>query len=139
MNGGNAFAGMSHLGAKRRMRRPPAATPTHAVPTIVFHGDADTTVHACNGDEIAAQAARAAHANPSHRAPLRCLVQRDGAHGGRALERTTLTDADGRPLMEQWLVRGAGHAWSGGSRAGSFTDPVGPDASGEMVRFFLAQ
>lgn len=139
MNGGGIATGMSHLGGKRRMRRPPTATPANAIPTIVFHGDADATVNARNGAEIAEQATHAAQASAAYATPLRRVATQGTAPGGRTLERIVLSDANGRPLVEEWLLHGAGHAWSGGSRAGSFTDPDGPDASAEIVRFFLAQ
>ena len=44
----------------------------------------------------------------------------------------------GCAAAEHWLLHGAGHAWSGGDAAGSYTDAEGPDATGEMLRFFFA-
>jgi poly(hydroxyalkanoate) depolymerase family esterase len=99
------------------------------VPTIVFHGDRDTTVHPRNGDHVIAQSMRAARA--------RKQVQRGRVPGGHSYTRTIHTDASGRAILEHWEIHGAGHAWSGGSPAGSYTDPRGPDAAWEMLRFFL--
>ena len=100
-----------------------------AVPAIVFHGDRDGTVDASNGDAVAAQAA--------HGAALRDRTEVGQAPGGHRYRRVVRTDAQGRTVIEQWTVHGGAHAWFGGSPAGSYTDPRGPDATGEMVRFFL--
>jgi poly(3-hydroxybutyrate) depolymerase len=100
-----------------------------AVPTIVFHGDRDTTVHPRNGDHVIARSKATASSQTA--------VHRGRVSGGHAYTRTIHTDASGRAILEQWDIHGAGHAWSGGSRAGSFTDPRGPDAASEMLRFFL--
>ena len=99
------------------------------VPTIVFHADKDHTVNPRNGDQVIAQSAAAGD--------LRTAVQRGQVPGGHAYTRTLHADAGGQPVLEQWLVHGGGHAWSGGSTAGSYTDARGPDASREMLRFFL--
>ncbi len=121
----SAFVAMQrgHDGAAPR---PGAGQP---VPAIVFHGDRDNTVNPRNGDAVVAQAARAA--------ALTTRTERGQVPGGYAYARTLHADAAGRVVVEQWVVQGAGHAWSGGSAAGSYTDPRGPDATGEMLRFFL--
>jgi poly(hydroxyalkanoate) depolymerase family esterase len=98
------------------------------VPTIVFHGDQDNTVHPRNGDHVIAQ---------RRTAKLQKKIHRSRAPGGHAYTRTIHTDASGRAMFEHWEIHGAGHAWSGGSSAGSYTDPRGPDAAREMLRFFL--
>jgi poly(hydroxyalkanoate) depolymerase family esterase len=99
------------------------------VPTIVFHGDRDNTVHPNNGDQILEQS--------MGRLNTQKKVHRGQVPGGHAYTTTILTDAQGRDMLEHWNVHGAGHAWSGGSPAGSYTDPRGPDATREMLRFFL--
>jgi poly(hydroxyalkanoate) depolymerase family esterase len=98
-------------------------------PTIVFHGDRDTTVHPNNGDQILEQSLGTMSTQKK--------VHRGQVPGGHAYTRTILSDASGRGMLEHWNIHGAGHAWSGGSPAGSYTDPRGPDATREMLRFFL--
>ncbi|MDT3678768.1 MAG: PHB depolymerase family esterase [Burkholderiaceae bacterium] len=104
---------------------PPATA--SGVPTIVFHGDADTRVHPRNAEHVIA-------ASVGNSAAIE--VQRE-RNGGRAWTRRLHHGPDGRVLAEHWLVHGAPHAWSGGRPGGSHTDSRGPDASGEMMRFFL--
>lgn len=101
------------------------------VPTIVFHGDRDMTVDLRNADFVIAQAAGVAM--------LTTYLLEGIVPGGSTYSRTVHTDASGRPMIERWVVHGAGHAWAGGSAAGSYTDPRGPDATREMMRFFLEQ
>ena len=101
---------------------------SRAVPTIVFHGDRDGTVNPRNGEQVLHQWAGD---------PARATVRQGQVSGGRAYTRSVYRDAGGRAVAERWIVHGAGHAWSGGSRRGSYTDPHGPDASAEMVRFFM--
>jgi len=122
-------------GLKSRTSTPRVA-PTRAPPTIVFHGDHDTTVHADNGSEIVAQAIAL------RRTQTGCLkksVQGRVSANGRECTITIYRDSLMRPCIEQWVLHGAGHAWSGGCSNGSYIDERGPDASAEMVRFFLAQ
>jgi poly(hydroxyalkanoate) depolymerase family esterase len=101
-----------------------------AVPVIVFHGDLDTTVHPRNGEQVILESVdRNAASNT-------LSVEQGRVPGGHAYTRTVHFDPTGRVILEHWLVHGAGHAWSGGSTRGSYTDPKGPDAAREMIRFF---
>jgi poly(hydroxyalkanoate) depolymerase family esterase len=102
------------------------------IPLIVFHGDRDATVHPRNGEQVLAQAIP----DMSGVVDPRVMVSHGQVPSGRSYSRTVYHDAAGQVVAEHWLVHGAGHAWSGGSAAGSFTDPWGPDASREMWRFF---
>ena len=99
------------------------------VPTIVFHGDRDSTVHPSNADQVIKQSIKTTSTKRN--------VYRGQVAGGHAYTRTVHSDASGRHIFEHWRIHGAGHAWSGGSSVGSYTDPRGPDATREMMRFFL--
>ncbi|WP_121063532.1 alpha/beta hydrolase family esterase [Chachezhania antarctica] len=120
----SAFAAM----AGRVIESAPGKAATR---TIVFHGDADATVHPSNGERIVRQALDGG--------PRQSLQTEDeGTSGGRTYRRCTTYDEAGTEAVEHWVVEGLGHAWSGGQTTGSYTDPQGPDASTEMVRFFFS-
>jgi poly(hydroxyalkanoate) depolymerase family esterase len=114
----SAFAAMKAGG--------PTSSNGAAHPTIVFHGDADRMVNAANGQRIAVDAAIA---GPQ--------LLEDGTTAGRSFTRSTTLAPSGGSVSEHWIIAGLGHAWSGGQQEGSYTDPQGPNASAEMVRFFL--
>ncbi|MFG6083978.1 PHB depolymerase family esterase [Paracoccus litorisediminis] len=117
-----AMAGSVGNAARRGDRRP--------TPTIIFQGSADHTVHGSNADRIAADIIAAG--------PEQTFLDRiSDQTNGRGFVRETTTTSDGAMLLEYWKVEGLGHAWSGGEPGGSYTDPKGPNASAEMVRFFL--
>jgi poly(hydroxyalkanoate) depolymerase family esterase len=99
--------------------RAPARHP--AIRTIVFHGTADRTVHPSNAERILASAGQ---------------EHERAVAGGRSYGRTLVASESGG-AHEYWRIEGAGHAWSGGDTTGSYADAQGPDASAEMVRFFL--
>jgi poly(hydroxyalkanoate) depolymerase family esterase len=103
--------------------------PVTPMPTIVVHGESDGTVNPLNGEQALAQAGIAG---------LTPEVIEDVSPGGLPYIRTRYADATGHVRAEGWMVRGLGHAWSGGTLAGSYTDPRGPDASRAMLNFFLA-
>ena len=109
------------------------------VPLIVFHGDHDKTVHPLNGERVVEQAlAQASAAQPVEgNGGAGFVVEQGQVPGGQAYTRTLHSNGAGRIFVEHWAVHGAGHAWSGGDKKGSFTAPAGPAASAQMLRFFL--
>jgi poly(hydroxyalkanoate) depolymerase family esterase len=102
---------------------------TCLMPTIVFHGDQDKTVHPCNGTRVIARAT-------ADNEFCGTTVRKD-TPSGHTYSHSVQRDADGQSVLELWELHGAGHAWSGGSPAGSYTSHAGPDATEEMLRFFL--
>lgn len=132
----SAFAAMNQMGVQLGRRRDKGAVAGgRFVPTIVFHGDMDKTVHPRNGDEVIAQCAAIYSGTETAKDP-QVTLKRGQIPNGHAYTRAVHRDAGGRAVLEQWRIDGAGHAWSGGSPRGSYTDPKGPNASREMIRFF---
>jgi poly(hydroxyalkanoate) depolymerase family esterase len=108
-----------------------------ALPTIVFHGDNDAMVHPRNGEAVIAAATSADFGAAGASPAARMRVEQGRSDAGRSYTRTVHSGRDGSVAAEHWLVHGAGHAWSGGNAAGTYTDASGPDATGEMLRFFF--
>ena len=115
--------------------------PFRRIPTIVFHGDEDRTVHPSNGEAIhkrsGARRPRKASAIPA--SPVRSSETHTREMPGLRAVTLSNRSRDGVSDAELWMVHGGGHAWAGGSPTATYTESRGPDASREMVRFFLQQ
>jgi poly(hydroxyalkanoate) depolymerase family esterase len=120
----SAFLAMS---GKSRELGPRAAR--NRTRTVIFHGASDAKVHPTNAERFLIEA-RAGMAG-SYRE-----TTESGTSNGLAYRRTAILDARG-VQVEYWAIDGLGHAWCGGCPEGSHTDRRGPDASREMLRFFL--
>ena len=132
VHSGLAYRAAHDIGsAFTAMRTGGTPTTTSAVPLIVVHGDRDTTVAPINAEKLIAS--RVAAGDITRRGEP--ITTR--AHGKRSHSRTTHTNREGTIVLEAWIIHGGGHAWAGGNPAGSYTDPHGPNASAEMIRFFF--
>ena len=132
----SAYAAMKH-GPKPRSR-PPAPT----LPLIVFHGDRDAIVAPDNAADLIDDALAGStdlHLGttdlPLGRPPTG-VTSRGQVPGGHAYTRICYASPGGGILAERWSIHQSGHSWSGGVPHESYTDPRGPDASKEFVRFF---
>jgi poly(hydroxyalkanoate) depolymerase family esterase len=124
-------------GAPQRFRNIEAASKPDFVPTIIFHGDQDRTVDVSNAMQVTEDAAQAWASDPASGVDGRSYSSTtEGTAGGHRCTTTRLRDLAGKIRVESWIVHGGGHAWFGGDAAGTFTDPMGPDATAEMLRFF---
>ena len=122
----SAFGAMKDAGKAAKVR-----AHRSIVPAIVFHGDRDHTVHPNNGTNALSQCIGADKICET--SSVKCQAPQ-----GRQYTRKIYQDSENVAIAEHWIIHGAGHAWSGGSKTGSYTDPKGPDASQEMIRFFYA-
>lgn len=123
----SAMAAMRHGGAPNGIIFP-STKPVAQVRRIIFHGKEDFTVNPLNaGHMVVAELGEEITASKICERTVR----------GREYSRSEFTDFSGAVVIELWMIQGSGHAWSGGHAAGSFTDTKGPDASAQMVRFFL--
>ena len=131
----NMLAALSAMktGAKLDPHVPHRASADRPPALIVFHGDADGTVNAKNGEQLVQATLNTLHGGPAaaHR-----QTQQGQSPEGQPFTQTVYS-ADNTVVAEHWLLHGAGHAWSGGHPSGSHTDARGVDATGEMLRFFL--
>ncbi|KFI08123.1 esterase [Massilia sp. BSC265] len=106
------------------------------VPLIVFHGDMDTTVNIRNSATLVQQTIASYIMHELQQGQAVAVSEEKGERIGRVFTRRVHRGARGKIVAEQWTLHGSGHAWSGGSLRGSYTDSRGPAASEEILRFF---
>lgn len=121
----SAMRGEARSRSTGKVRRP--------LPMIVFHGDQDRVVHPSNASVFLHNMER------SLPGPLVSQSVSGRSGKGRDFTRKIYRSKFGNIVLEDWTVHGSGHGWSGGRVTGSYTDPAGPEASREMLRFFLSR
>ncbi|NNG25802.1 extracellular catalytic domain type 1 short-chain-length polyhydroxyalkanoate depolymerase [Telluria aromaticivorans] len=136
MDSSTAFIAMREGVDVDLLEQPASLCPT---PTIVFHGDVDHTVHQKNSGDVVRQAIACYAGQVPGESRETAMSEQLGATSGREFTRHTHRGEAGDVIAEHWTIHGAGHAWSGGQERGSYTDSRGPDASREMLRFFMEQ
>jgi poly(hydroxyalkanoate) depolymerase family esterase len=138
VHSGLAYGAASDVGtAMMAMLTGGSGSRSATVPLIIFHGDNDPIVAVANAENLVV-ASLSEHGLPTRKSEREnASTVRINEDGARPHTHGVHRDAAGQTLIESWVVHGGGHAWSGGSTAGRHTDPQGPDATAEMVRFFL--
>ncbi len=138
----SATSGMGALSAMRDgsdLTSAKQTVPLASIPIIVFHGDVDNTVHQKNSADVVQQSIECYQAQTPGESCDMAMLAETGEASGRSFTRQTHRGSMGDVVAEHWTIHGAGHAWSGGDQRGSYTDTNGPDASREMLRFFMRQ
>ena len=132
--------GLSAMAGRTIVPPPVPGVAKEMAPVVVLQGTADHLVRPLNGDRVADQwlayrtAAAAGGPDPGR-------IGRTRADSGRTTDGREYTvvrwySVRGRKMLEYWLVDGLGHAWSGGRKGGSYSDPTGPRAATVMWQFF---
>ena len=103
------------------------------MPVILFQGAKDAVVMPVNGEQATRQwQTTNDHADDGNQ--NNSLKIESGR--GEGFSFTRASQKNGRVIIEYFLIDALGHAWSGGSSAGTYTDPKTLDATAEMIRFF---
>lgn len=129
----NVVSALAVMRDARMAQRAARTSVEYRTPTIVFRGTADRTVNPANGDAIVLQATGDWPKSAALSSEREIAISANGTTS----ERTVYREAGGDIAIESWVIRDAGHLWSGGDPRGSHTDANGPDASAQFMRFFL--
>ncbi|MDQ0268568.1 extracellular catalytic domain type 1 short-chain-length polyhydroxyalkanoate depolymerase [Cytobacillus purgationiresistens] len=141
----NAYTAMSSGGPnpaqQGRLAYQAMGSRAKILPIIVFHGTSDYTVNNVNGNQVISQWAVTNNLSKTEEETGWIDDQPDQSEnlqipGGKSYTVSSYKGSDNKTWMKKVFVQNMGHAWSGGSSQGSYTDPQGPDASRMIWEFF---
>ena len=130
MRGGGVDAPAQAAAAKEAM-----GEHARVVPLIAIHGTADTLSRPAATEGLVRQFVALHELITGEPLPPPDTSRK--VVNGYPVEVRSYADAPG-VVLEHWVVSGLAHALPGGSPGARWTDPKGPDAAGEMLRFFLS-